>query len=265
MEHGDSWQEEAGLKRDWLMRLSMGALLALVLVFGCANNRRNGVSGPTAAAAPARLTTFFVDWLKTHGEKSIVTGKDGVGVAGNATRIRASIYGSDRRGAGYLVETEFNIHLPSGVDITEFVAGVGETEDKALDDTLVNFALTTFHPIYKCYINPADPHQPLDRISQPGGGAREIAMGDLLTRGGDGSKKDFGPVRKGVKAAVAAVKLPDGPHWIKIVYGRAKDTSANVSVTLDNSENPELMSAVKELTWPPAGAGYIAKQFILVK
>lgn len=82
----------------------------------------------------------------------------GVGVGNNATRLRASLYGSKPSNKGCVVEMEFTIKLPDNRSITEFVAGIGDSEAQAISDAQLNFMLTTFHVVYKGFINDADPH-----------------------------------------------------------------------------------------------------------
>src|ERR1041385_7328529 len=101
-------------------------------------------AGCGKAPKHSKTEAFFVDWLNAHGETNIVSDSKGVGLAGNATRLKASIYDSKKHADGrYVVETEFRIRLPSGGEIVEFVAGMGDTEAQAINDSLLNFTLTT--------------------------------------------------------------------------------------------------------------------------
>jgi len=239
-----------------------------ITAVGCGRIAHQTAASPPPSELPrsSAAETAIADLFKAHGEKGVVTGPDGVGIEGNATRIRAAIYGSKPQGSGFVVETEFRIHLPSGDEIVEYVAGVGDTEKKAIDDTLVNFALTTFHPIYKCFVNPADKHQPLHAIILRDGQKREVAMGDILLRGGASKPPmDLNSLRPGIQTEIAKLPLAGGPHWVKIVYGQSKSTPMTVSVTLDNSEHEGLTKAIKALDWPRRDEVYIAKEFIVIK
>jgi hypothetical protein len=70
-------------------------LVSLIVAGGCT---------PAAPKADAKLETFFVEWLKGHGETKIVTDAKGVGLEGNPARLRASIYGSEKQNdGGYVV------------------------------------------------------------------------------------------------------------------------------------------------------------------
>jgi hypothetical protein len=230
-------------------------ILVAILGFGCAK-------------APVRTKTesFFVDWLQAHGETNVIVDAGGVGIGGNATRLKASVYGSNRNPNGTcVVEAEFRIRLPSGGEIVEFVAGMGDSEDKALNDSLVNFALSTFHVVYKSFINPTDPHQTLESVtinSSP----RQLAMGDLYMRGSStNDPPELSTVRSQIRAAIGGLPLSAEPHWIKIVYSQTNGMPMTVSATLDNKDQPALTAAASGFAWPKQEAFYLAKEFVVVK
>lgn len=236
------------------MRTCLGILIIAVAA-GCAKD-------------PAESTTepFFVDWLEAHGETDVVVDKQGVGIADNPTRLKASLYGSDRGDdGGYLVETEFRIRLPSGGEIVEYVAGGGETEEQAVHDCLANFTLTTFHVVYKGFINPSDPHQTVEQVDIAGQ-TREMILGDIYMRGSESAEPiDLNAMRPQIQGAIAALPLSKEPHWIKIVYGQANGQAGVVSATLDNEEHQALTSAIRGLNWPQQDGFFMVKQFIVVK
>src|SRR5690349_3578195 len=141
------------------LALACVVLLLLVLT-GCSEspnpsskNSKDGIS------IGGKTREFFTDWLREHGETNVVVDAAGVGLKGSAARLRASLYGSEQHASNsFVAELEFRVHIPSGGEIVEFVAGSGESFDRAVDDALVNFTLTTFHVLYKAFFNPADPH-----------------------------------------------------------------------------------------------------------
>jgi len=239
-------------------------VLLAVLQAGCGNLPNS--NGPSAKPGPGPADSLVADLLKGHGEKNVVTDGGGVGVAGNKTRIRTSLYGSEKQGAGYSAETEFRITLPNGGEIVEYIAGVGETEKKAVDDCVANFVLTTFHPIYKCFINPSDPHQALHDLKMADGSVREVAMGDLYCRGAK-DQKELGLDSKqdAIKSLVGTLKVTPGPHWIKVVYGDSGSKAVTVSATVDNSEDADLTARLNGLPWPHTGSFYMVKEFIIIK
>ncbi|MCI0357825.1 MAG: DUF6348 family protein [Planctomycetaceae bacterium] len=237
------------------MRFAM-LLLSLVVAAGC---------GPAASKTDARLEKFFVEWLQGHGETKIVTDAKGVGLEGNPARLRASIYGSERQqDGGYVVETEFRMTLPGGAEIVEFVAGIGDSEDAAIDDSMVNFTLTTFHVVYKAFLNPNDPHQTIKEVAI-GGKPRQVAFGDLFLRGEQGINADLNAMQPSIEDALGGLALSDGPHWIKIVYGQHNKAPTIVAVTLDNNDQLELTEKIKQLDWPKHDGFYMVKQFIVIK
>ena len=230
-------------------------LVAVGLLAGCGRQ-----------AAPSKTEKFFVDWLKAHGETNVLVDRNGVGIAGNSTRLKASKYDVKKhQDAQYVVETEFKIRIPGGGEIIEYLAGLGDTEDKATDDSLVNFTLTTFHVIYKCYVNTNDPHQELKPMVI-NGAKRELAMGDIYVRGTEGSDKmDLGDLRQQIEGVVTRLPLTKQPHWIKVVYSQNKGKPQTVAVSLDNFDDAGLTSAMKALKWPKSENFYMLKEFIVVK
>jgi hypothetical protein len=231
------------------------AILVIAAAAGCAKD-----------PAESKTEPFFVDWLKSHGETDVIVDEQGVGIAGNATRLKASLYGSDRQDDGsYVVETEFRVRLPSGGEIVEFVVGGGETEDQAISDCLLNFTLTTFHVLYKAFINPADPHQTVQPV-EIAGRKREMLMGDIYMKGSESAEPiDLNAMRPGIQGAVAGLPLSQEPHWIKIVYGHVDGQPPFVSAALDNEEHQALTSAIERLDWPAPEGFYMVKLFIVVK
>jgi hypothetical protein len=246
-------------------------LIALALTVGC--REEAPTSGATAAksrgARAARrpeMDDFFVKWLKAHGHADVVVDAAGVGVAGNATRLRASLYGSKRHAdGGFVVEVEFTVRLPSGREITEFVAGMGDAEEKAINDALLNFTLTTFHVVYKGFINPADPHTTMTKVAV-GGVDRDVIAGDIFMRGtASGTDVDLNAMRSEIQGVLKDVPLAPGPHWIKVVYSQNDGKPMTVAVTLDNADHLGMTRAVERLKWPRRDGFYMAKQFIVVK
>jgi uncharacterized protein DUF6348 len=230
-------------------------LSLLTLLAGCR---------PSSKADP-RFERLFVEWLKGHGETKVVTDAEGVGLEGNATRLAASIYDSQKQaGGGYVVETEFRITLPNGAQIVEFVAGLGDTEDKAIDDCVTNFILTSFHVVYKSFLNADDPHQTVKELTI-GGKPRKVAMGDIYLRSEDGVDVDLNAIRPAIEQALADLALSDQPHWIKIVYGQHQKAPTTVAATLDNEDAVKLTETIKGLGWPKQDGFYMAKQFIVIQ
>jgi hypothetical protein len=256
------------------------AALALVAV-GClkpengtppAASARPSIRTPTLPSATSQATAeraaeddFFAGWLRAHGETDIVTDARGIGVSGNGTRLRASPYGETPHGGGVLVvETEFRVHLPSGDEIVEYVAGVGASRKAADDDARANFATSTFHVIYRSFINPSDPHQQEEPIVL-NGLPRSLVRGDVVVRNFGGGPVDVSLVESQLKDILSKLSLSAAPHWIKIVYQQTDGAPDTVAVTLDNTEHASLISAIKRLPWPRQPGSYTAKQFIVIK
>jgi hypothetical protein len=244
-----------------LLRQVGGIALCIVFAFtaGCERARK---------PEEKRLEIFFANWFKAHGESNVVHEASGVGISGNPTRLKASLYATNRhKNEDYDVEVEFRITVSPGQEIVEYVAGIGKSEPEAINDALLNFVLTTFHVVYKTFINPSDPHQKLDPITINGRG-RQIAMGDIMTRSATTNKfEDVDAIRSRIREAIAQLPLTERPHWIKIVYGQVKGKPVTVSATLDNEGHEALTAVVGALPWPDANdsAYFIAKEFIAIK
>ncbi|MEM7475117.1 MAG: DUF6348 family protein [Planctomycetota bacterium] len=205
---------------------------------------------------------FFKDWLRQHGHDDIVVDRRGVGIAGNATRLHGSFYGSKNED-GFIVETEFRILLPSGEEVIEFLAGTGETEEQAIQDTLLNFMTTTFHVIYKGFMNPDDDHMKALAV-KIAGQERRVIFGDILARSGE-EPVDFTGMNDQIERAISQLTIGSGEHWVKIVYGRVGGEVISASASLDNKEDVALSQRIKGLAWPGTEGFYIAKQFILIQ
>lgn len=228
-------------------------LLAMVLLAGCGKKPE------------ALRDEFFVQWLKNHGETNVVTDSRGVGIAGNETRMSASLYKVTKNGDAYTAEVHYQIVLPSGGTIREYVAGVGVTEEKAINEAMANFVLTTAHVVYKAFINPSDEHQSVKSILIQGK-ARDVFIGNMMKLGKTtDSAVDLEDMPEQVEQLIAAMPLDSRTHWIKIVYSQYHNKPVLISLSLDNNEMNEMASAVQNLKWPAADEFYMAKQFIVIK
>lgn len=204
-------------------------------------------------------------WLQGHGESNIVVDAQGVGVAGNPTRLRSSLYGSKKYTNSFTAELEFRVRIPEGREIVEYVAGSGDSLENAENDAKVNFMVSTFHVVYRSFLNPNDPHQTEEKIiinGQP----RVLVLGDTMARSQTtNSSPDMFPLRERFREILAPVPLSEQTHWIKIVYANRHSKVMLCAVTLDNEDSPTLTEAIKNLPWPKPEEFYMVKQFIVVK
>lgn len=157
------------------------------------------------------------------------------------------------------------MRLPDRREIIEHVAGASDSLDKAEADAKMNFALTTFHVIYRGFLNPRDAHQTEEKITI-GGQPRVLVLGDTMTRSQTtNNTPDMFPFRDDFRKVLAPLPLGAQTHWIKIIYANHHSNTMMCVVTLDNEESPTLTEAVKNLAWPKQEEFYMAKQFIVVK
>lgn len=222
---------------------------------------------PAIGKPPDRVTEqardYFAGWLATHGETRVVNDATGVGVVGNSTRLWAFLYGIKGNETGFSAEVEFRVVLPDGREIVEFVAGNGATEDAAIGTAFANFTLSTFHVVYSCFINQADPHMTHERVTI-GGTERILTTGGMFAMGSE-TLPDFAAVSDQLQDELARTGLPDGTHWVKVVYGRQGDDVLAEAVMLDNEGFEDFLPHMRVLEWPSTDEFYIAKQFIVVR
>jgi hypothetical protein len=240
-------------------------MLLFLVAAGCKPGGEPSGSAPVENP-PGETVSFFVDWLKRHGEKNVVVDSRGVGLAGNATRLKASQYGIHQTASGqYSVELEFRIALPSGEQIVEYLAGVGDDATKATHDSMANFILTTFHVVYKSFMNAADPHQTIEEALIDGKN-REMARGDVYMRGQKGTElPEAKAFADQLRSVILRQHLDARPHWFKIVYGQMNGKPMTVAATRDNHDDIELTKAIEALSWPSREEFYMVKQFIVIK
>jgi hypothetical protein len=238
-------------------RLIFLACFCIVLagIYGCSRK-----SGPTAG------DQVIISWLQSHGETNLVVDAGGVGLQGNLVRLQTSRYGSEKQKNGsFTVEQEFKIRLPDKREIIEYVAGTGETPEKAENDAKMNFLLSTFHVVYRSFLNPKDEHQTEEKLTI-NGRPRVLVLGDTLTRSGTtNSALDMFPLREGFRKILTNAPLNPQTHWLKIVYGNIHSNVMMCTVTLDNEADAALTEAVRKLPWPSREGFYMAKQFMVVK
>lgn len=221
--------------------------------------------GCSRSAPPAKSNEFFTTWLQAHGESNIVVDAAGVGIAGKPTRLRSSLYGSEKFTNSFSAELEFRVRIPDGREIIEYVAGSGKSLKEAEDDAKVNFVVSTFHVVYRSFLNPTDPHQKEEKITI-NGQPRMLVLGDTMARSQTtNSSPDMFPLREGFRQIVSSQSLSPQAHWIKIVYANRHSKVMLCAVTLDNQDSPGLTEAVKALPWPKQEEFYMVKQFIVVK
>lgn len=210
-----------------------------------------------------RAREFFATWLSDHGETQIVNDETGVGVEGSPTRLWAFLYGSNGDQNGFSAETEFRVVLPDGREIVEFVAGSGDTEDDAIQMSFANFAMSTFHVVYSCFMNPSDTHMSHENV-KIGGSDRVLTTGGIFAMGGE-DLPDFAAVSDQIRDELCKMDLPEGTHWLKVVYGRHQHGVIVEAVTLDNEDFDAMTSRLKTLDWPATDNFYLAKQFLVVR
>ena len=217
---------------------------------------------------PAKRTDnqFLIDWLRDHGETNVVSDRNGVGIANNPVRLNCSLYGSTGQEDGrFVVEMEFNARMPDGRRLVEFVGGVGDSLQAAIDDAKLNFVVTTFHVLYRGFINPSDPHQSEETVLVDGK-PRVMVKGDSITRSTEnGAMTDLSAVKASFVDLVASRSFSSEPHWIKLVFGQHQGRIVECVASIDSFDDSKLSEEVRALGWPSSDDFYLFKWFILIK
>jgi hypothetical protein len=203
----------------------------------------------------------LVKLIKAHGEKHIVQDSRGVGVKGQSARLQASLCDAQYNllGFNWTVQMEIKVHLSNG-ELSEFVTGVGNTREEATTICLSNFTRSTFHVLYKAFLNPNDKH--LQSVSfGPKGHPRQLVAGELLLMGGPSAPAIPVGLESQVVSIIKRHSFSAGPHTVKIVFMPGEASS----VAIDGQEQTSLAEALTKLKWPKSNQTYMMKQFIVVK
>lgn len=201
---------------------------------------------------------YIVDLLQKHGEKQVVVDTGGVGLKGNPARLVARGYDAKASKHGWTVEMELRVNLPDG-QFTEYLTGIGSSESAARQKCLENFSISTFHVIYKAFLNPTDTHQDVYRFRQ-GKSNRVYVAGQLVSMGDGSAPRLNAKLETEIRTVVLKHPFGPGPHAVKVVYMPGVASS----LTVDGQEQPKLADALKQLHWPKSAKPYMAKQFAVV-
>lgn len=254
----------------------LGLLVVVILVAFWVSRRSRTRVGDSHVLPDAHdenredKTTFLnrqlAKWLADHGHSDVVTDAAGVGLKSNQTRLRAEVIGLNLQPNGTVVaNVGFLIRLPSGQEIAEQVGGLGPDDELAVTDATFNFLVTTFHVVHKAFMDPSDPHLIAKTISNQGQ-TREVILGDTYLREGvatsDIHLEDF---REATLKMLEATPIPEGMHWVKILYLQQENVAKTVVVTLDYENHQAMTEAVGRFPWPRRKEFYLVKQFLVVR
>jgi hypothetical protein len=244
------------------------AIIALMGSFGCSKSvGSNGDPIPESLTdqSPNEYTQYFQKWLKSHGEKNVVTKGAAVTLAGNPALFAARTFGTNNQANGSTVEVEFLTTLPDGRIIQDFVAGMGKDAKTAQEDALANFTLTTSHVLYSAFFNEKDAHMP-PKIETIHGKLRKIYLGDMYMRGTELDRASLDAVKDFTFNTIKKTLPNDNkPHWFKIVYGQIKGKRMPLHTMVDLEQGSDFHQAMKEIIWPKSENSYLLTMFILVK
>jgi len=125
--------------------------------------------------------------------------------------------------------------------------GTSVSLEKAEADAKVNFIVSTFHVVYRSFLNPEDPHQTEEKITI-NGQPRLLVLGDTMARSQTtNSSPDMFPLRDRFREILAPLPLSAQTHWIKIVYANHHSKVMLCSATLDSEDSPKLTEIIQNL------------------
>jgi hypothetical protein len=238
--------------------------LVMLILAGC-NQDRGSNSAEPARKPSDEFNSYFEGWLKAHGEKEIVSARDGVSISGKPVLFSAKTYDEEQSEKSGSVEIEFTTTLPDKRIITDFVAGMGADVKAAKGDAIANFTLTTVHVLYSALVNDKDPHlQP--ETHDVKGKPRQFYIGGWGIRAQSPlDQAVLDKLTKHVVNCITELDLDEKTHWVKVVYGQNKGKMIVSETTLDNVVDARLDAAIDKAPWPTKEDFYMLKLFILIK
>lgn len=211
------------------------------------------------------VRTYLSEWLKTHQFEGYTKGQKGILLKEQGVILNGEIYEVKEitKGKLYSVETQFSLAFPDGRRLEDFVAGAGKNPDEAFLDSLQNFCLTTFHPIYAGLIENEDPHVRKEtwKISK---NDRNVYISDWGTRGEKIDSKHLEAMEKLLAKEVSKLKLTNDIHWAKVVVGNVKGESKVIVFTIDGMLYEDITEAIKSYSWPASEEFYMVKLFFVI-
>ena len=152
----------------------------------------------------------------------------------------------------------------TGQCVVESVAGVGRTEEEALNDALMNFARASLHVLLSAFIRPPDEHV-LVETWRVGGIDRKVILGNLVIRGVDSGLEHGTPWIKAFETSLRSLPLTSGTHWVRVYYAQRNEQPMALEVLLDNEPWQELADLLKTAPWPAAPDFFSWRLFLVLQ
>ncbi|NRD43611.1 DUF6348 family protein [Corallococcus exiguus] len=146
--------------------------------------------------------------------------------------------------------------------VVESVAGVGKTEEEALNDALMNFARASLHVLLAAFVRPPDDHVTVETW-QVGGIDRRVILGNIITRGDSPGPQLVEPWLNAFESALRSLPLASGTHWVRVYYAQREEKRMALEVLLDNEPWQELADLLETAPWP-AAPGFLSRRLFLV-
>lgn len=212
------------------------------------------------------VNSYFELWLKAHNFTKFDKRPNGLFFPANGVLLDGDIYQVKESPASklYSVESRVSILFKDGRRLDDFVAGVGGTAEDAFKDSLMNFCLTTLHPIYAELFDHADPHVRKDAW-EINGSRRRIFLSEWGQRGQLVNEATQKQVEQLIASELRNNSLTTKDlQWVKLVVLIVKGKVEQVVFTVNGIVDQRTSQRLSSFKWPASGEFTMAKLFFVI-
>jgi hypothetical protein len=151
-----------------------------------------------------------------------------------------------------VLEVHFRALATTGKLVNQQVVGWAKDRDAAIASAKASFLFGSYHAFLGAFVDPDEQHVKSERRTI-GGKPRIVTFGDVLTKTlGDKPPNDDRRWKTQVLAAVDALDLPPGLHWVDVYNGMIGDKQ-EIEIQLDNQRDATLENTLRAAPWPNNG------------
>jgi len=251
-----------------MRKLLLPALL-IASILGC--DRDASAPAPVVPQVPAsvrndaEITDMLLRLLRDHQLPAVL--EDGwVHVQGTPIRMGGQIQGGNETGEkkASIVQLAMRLRHDGGLQIEQPVVGFGDTRADAIGHAEASFVLGTFHAWLAAFVNAGEDHvRPQERTI--GGRKRLVTQGDIVMKAFGDRPKDDNAWRDQLFAAINALDVPRGTHWIDVYHGVVKGEKHEMEIQLDGQRWNAMEERMRNTTWPDNGTFASVRLFLVVQ